>query len=234
MSKKKSLIILISSMIFAFLCFALSYLYIQTQLELVDVIISTHHLNARDLISDADVEVIQMPQHYVSEYIETDLEDVIGTYVVIDGFIPSHTMIHNSAIESLDESIDRPSLLLKENQSIFALDATLISTAGNSYVTHQKVDVYGAIKLRDQTVVDRLISAVRIVGLKDKNGDDVDERNENLPKVILLAVEQSLLPILTKLEVIGEISLSASSYLVEEQESMAHRDSSLWSLLSAS
>ncbi len=234
MSKKKSLIILSSSLVFAFLCFALSYIYIQTQLDLVDVVVSTHHLSAREEITDADVKIIQMPAQYVSNFNVQDIDEVIGTYVVIDGFIPSNTMIHISSIENLDESVDQPSLLLKEDQALFALDASLISTAGNSYVIQQKVDIYGAIKLRDNTVVDRFISSVRIVGLKDKNGEDVNPSNENLPKVILLAVNRDMLPLLTKLEAIGDISLSASSYLINEEESFVHLDTELWAVLNAS
>lgn len=234
MSKKKSLILLSGALVFAFLCFALSFIYIQTQLELVDVVVSTHHLNARQVIAENDVKIIQMPKHYVSSFIQQDIDDVIGKIVVIDGFIPSSTLIHSSMIEDLDETIDQPSLLLKEEQALFALDATLISTAGNSYVLQQKVDIYGAIKLRDHTVVDRLVSSVRIVGLKDKNGDDVDKTNDNLPKVILLAVTRDLLPALTKLEAIGEISLSASSYLFSEEESLVNVDTELWSTLNAS
>lgn len=234
MTKKKSLIILSSAVLFAILCFALSYIYIQTQLELVDVVVSTHHLNARQEIKNEDVKVIQMPSHYVSSFIVQDIDDVVGKYVSIDGFIPSNSMIHTSTVESIDESIDQPSLLLKENQAIYALDASLISTAGNSYVIHQKVDIYGAIKLRDHTVVDRFITSVRIVGLKDKNGETVDKSNDNLPKVILLAVNRDVLPLLTKLEAIGDISISASTYLIDEEEAYIHVDTELWSTLNAS
>ena len=234
MTKKKSLIILSTSLLFAFLCFSLSYIYIQTQLELVDVVVSTHHLNAREIIEEEDLKVIQMPSHYVSTFNVSEIDEVIGKYVVIDGFIPSNSMIHTSTIEDLDESIDQPSLLLKEDQALYALDASLLTTAGNSYVIQQKVDIYGAIKLRDNTVVDRFISSVRIVGLKDKNGEDVDSQNENLPKVILLAVNRNILPLLTKLEAIGDISLSASSYLLNEEESFVHESTELWSVLNAS
>lgn len=234
MTKKKSLIILSSSLVFAFLCFALSYIYIQTQLELVDVVVSTHHLKARQIIKEEDVKLIQMPSHYVSSFNLFEIDDVIGKYVVIDGFIPSNSMIHTSTIEDLDESIDQPSLLLKEDQALYALDASLLTTAGNSYVIQQKVDIYGAIKLRDNTVVDRFISSVRIVGLKDKNGEDVNTQNDNLPKVILLAVNRNILPLLTKLEAMGDISLSASSYLVNEEESFVHESTELWLVLNAS
>lgn len=234
MNKRKSLIILGSSLSFAFLCFALSFIYIQTQLKLVDVVVSTHHLKAREIIEENDVKIVQMPKQYVSTFVVNDIKEVIGKIVVIDGFIPSSTMIHTTMIEPLDDTIDQPSLLLKENQALFALDASLISTAGNSYVVNQKVDIYGAIKLRDKVVVDRLISSVRIVGIKDKNGNDVDKNNDNLPKVILLALERSGIPVLTKLQAMGEISLSANSYLLDEGESVIHIESTLWSLLNAS
>lgn len=228
---KKSLILSLVAVACGFLSLAVGWIYIQTQLKMTPVLVAKANLEARHLISEEDFEWIQVPKEYVSLDIDVNEEDILNQYVVIDGFIPKGSFFFKSMTETLDESIDMPSLLLRDDQAIYALDASLISTSGNTLVVGQKIDVYGTIKVNKEIIVDPLLTQVRVVGLKDKNGNDVVENANTLPKVLLLAIDRLAIPLMAKLDALGSITLTPTSYQLNEEESLVITDTALWNVL---
>lgn len=228
---KKSWIVSFSLVALVLVSGVTAWLYVQVQLKMTPILVAKTELSARHRIEADDVEWLSVPTQFIRDDMILSLEEVEGRYVVMDGFIPKGSMIYRSVVEVLDETIDRPSLLLKENQALYTLDASLISSAGNTLVVHQKVDLYGTVKLNKQVIVDPLLTQVRIVGLKDKNGEDLKDKDRALPKVILLAVDKEAISLLAKLDALGTITLTPTQQASEQAESQIIMDTALWNLL---
>lgn len=228
MKIQKKVIFALSFLLLVLVSLGLGFIYIKTQLDLVFVSVASHDLKARTLITEEDLKTIEVPRVYLTEQVLLDADQIIGKYVVLDGFIPDGSLIYQQMTENLSDAIDSPSLLLKENQAVYTLDMNLVSSAGNTLKIGQRIDLYGTLKENRNTLVDLLLSQVRIVGLKDKNGIDVDGNSKLLPKVMLLALDRIAVPYLTKLNALGEITISPTSYELNEDECLLHTDTALW------
>ena len=209
-----------------------SLLYIHNQLELVEVYVAKEDLSARTLIDD-DLIKIKVPKAYLSSNAILDKKQMLGMYVRINASIPKGSLVYQSTIESLDESIDQPSLLLKNNQAVYAIDVSLTSTSGNTLQIGSKVDIYGTMKIGRETKVDLLFKQVRVISVKDKNGNEVDRKNNQMPKLLLVAFDQGEIPLITKLIAMGEITITPTAEFFSEDECVLNEQSLLLDILYA-
>lgn len=209
----------------------LSWVYVQSQLKLTTLYVASHSLEARIQLEESDLKAIQIPKNYVLDGVILNKEDILDHYVSIQGIIPKGSFFYEGMLDSIESAKDAPSLRLYENQAIYALDVSLTTTAGNTLRVNQKVDIYGTVKSNKTILADRLLAHVRIVGLKDKNGEDITDKSTSLPKVLLLAVYRDYIPWLAKLEALGSLSLSPTAYPSSEEECVAETQTELWNLL---
>ena len=133
----------------------------------------------------------------------------------------------------MDASIDQPSLLLKNNQAVYAIDVSLTSTSGNTLQIGSKVDIYGTLKIGRETKVDLLFKQVRVISVKDKNGNEVDRKNNQMPKLLLVAFDQGEIPLITKLIAMGEITITPTAEFFSEDECVLNEQSLLLDILYA-
>jgi hypothetical protein len=103
-------------------------------------------------------------------------------------------------------------------------------TSGNTLQPFQKIDLYISIQHNRLTVVDRLISNVRIMSLRDKNGKEL-EKVTDLPKLMLIAINQDQVSILTKAIELGDLIITPCSNQSEESESILIEDTALLKVL---
>lgn len=207
-----------------------SKIYVDQKLDLVEVPVAASVLQPRTLIGEEDIIMIKVPKAYLQNSIVLDMKDLIGKYTLIRSEIPQGSFIYGSMIESIDQAKDASSLLLLEDQVVYALDVDLKMTSGNTLQPFQKVDLYVSIQHNRLTVVDRLIRNVRILSLKDKNGKEL-EKATDLPKLMLIAIDQDLVSILTKAIELGDLIITPCSSLSSEKESILMEDTALLKVL---
>ena len=210
-----------------------SLLYIHNQLELVEVYVAKEVLPARSLLNEESLRKIKVPKAYLSEDALLEKDLIVGKYVKIYASIPKGSLVYGSTIESIEESIDQPSLLLKANQAVYAIDVSLSSTSGNTLQIGSKVDIYGTLKVGRETKVDLLFKQVRVISVKDKNGNEVDRKSNQLPKLLLVAFDQEEIPLITKLIAMGEITITPTAEYFSEDECVLNQDSILLEILYA-
>lgn len=210
-----------------------SLLYIHNQLELVEVYVAKDVITARTRIHEDQLRKIKVPKAYLSDDAILNKDQLIGKYVKIYASIPKGSLVYGSTIESLSESIDQPSLLLRENQAVYAIDVSLSSTSGNTLQIGSKVDIYGTIKVGRDTKVDLLFKQVRVISVKDKNGNEVDRKNNQMPKLLLLAFDQVEIPLITKLIAMGEITITPTAEFISDDECVLNDLSLLLDILYA-
>ena len=195
-----------------------STIYIDSRLDLIEIPVTSQDLAPRTLITKEHIAMVKMPKAYVPPSIVLDPQQLIGQYTLINAMIPKNSFISVSIVETIKEAKDYPNLLLKEGQVVYALDVDLKSTSGNTLQPLQKVDLYVTMDHNRTTVVDQLISNVRILSLKDKNGKDIEKPTE-LPKLMLVALDQSLVSLLTKAIELGDLIITPSTQDEQKPES---------------
>lgn len=231
---KKNYLLFIGILIcISLISFGISSIYINHELELVEVYVASENLVARTYIDQDSIKLIKVPKAYLSDQVLLKKDDIIGNYVKLNTSIPKGSLVYQSSIESIDDAIDEPALLLNVNQAVFAIDVNISSTAGNSIQSGSKIDIYGTIKNNRETIVDLLFKQVRVLSIKDKNGNEVDNKTNQIPKIMLIAVDQSEIPILTKVIAIGDITITPTSEFFSEDECILFESSILLGYLYA-
>lgn len=218
MIKKQNILFVGVVICICLISYGISIIYINHELELVEVYVANDNLVARTQIDQDSIKLIKIPKAYLSDQVVLKKNDIVGKYVKLNTSIPDGSLVYESSIEQLDDTIDKPALLLKVNQAVFALDVNMSSTAGNTIQAGSKIDIYGTIKNNRETIVDLLFKQVRVLSIKDKNGNEVDNKTNQVPKIMLIAVDQEEIPILTKVIAVGDITITPTSEFFSEEE----------------
>lgn len=218
MIKKQNILFVGVIICICLISYGISIIYINHELELVEVYVANDNLVARTQIDQDSIKLIKIPKAYLSDQVVLKKNDIVGKYVKLNTSIPEGSLVYESSIEQLDDTIDKPALLLKVNQAVFALDVNMSSTAGNTIQAGSKIDIYGTIKNNRETIVDLLFKQVRVLSIKDKNGNEVDNKTNQVPKIMLIAVDQEEIPILAKVIAVGDITITPTSEFFSEEE----------------
>jgi len=222
---KNNLILVGLIVCISLLSFGISILYVNHELELVEVYVAKEDLESRTLMDESAIRLIKVPKAYLSETVVLKKEEIINKYVKLNASIPIGSLIYSSSIETLEDAIDEPTLLLKGNQAVFAIDVNMNSTSGNTLQKGSKIDIYATIKHSRDTIVDLLFKQVRVLSIKDKNGNEVDPNTNQIPKIMLVAMDQVEIPILTKVIAIGDITITPTSEFFSEEECILYESS---------
>lgn len=233
MIKKNSIVFVGILICMSLVSYGISVIYINHELELVEVFVASENLVARTYLDQDQIKLIKVPKAYLSDQVLLKKDDIVGKYVKLNTSIPKGSLVYQSSIESIDDAIDEPTLLLNVNQAVFAIDVNISSTAGNSIQSGSKIDIYGTIKNNRETIVDLLFKQVRVLSIKDKNGNEIDNKTNQIPKIMLIAVDQNEIPILTKVIAIGDITITPTSEFFSEDECILYESSILLGYLYA-
>lgn len=207
-----------------------SQVYIDHQLDLVNVPIAAETLPVRTKLDESHIAWIAMPRAYVPENIVVDAEALLGQLTRLDGRIEAGSFFTKTSLESPELVKDGANALLKEGQAVFTLSVDVRSTSGNTLLPHQRVDLYFSLQHQQSLIVDKLIGNVRILAIKDKQGLDL-KNAKDLPKYILVAVDATLIPTLTKAMALGELTITPSIASSDAPESVVVKDQRLWKIL---
>ena len=72
-----------------------------------------------------------------------------------------------------------------------------------------------------------------MISVKDKNGNEVDRKNNQMPKLLLVAFDQGEIPLITKLIAMGEITITPTAEFFSEDECVLNEQSLLLDILYA-
>jgi pilus assembly protein CpaB len=207
-----------------------SQVYIDHQLDLVKIPIAAKTLAVRTLITSDHLTWISMPRAYVPESILVDLQALVGQITRLDGRIEAGSFFTTNSLESPAEVKDNATTRLMPGQAVYTLEVDVGSTAGNTLLPFQRVDLYFSLQHQQSFLVDKLIGNVRILAIKDKQGVDVNDPKD-LPKYVLIALDATLIPVLTKAMALGDLMLTPSINSADEAESVAYKEQRLWKVL---
>ncbi len=176
---------------------------VRKRIDFIDVIVVKKDLSQRHKIKKEDITTIKTSRHLVPDDALLNIEEVEGLYVKMEHTLLKNQMIRTANVETLSESIDAPQLLLYENERVYALKKDVVGSAGASINRGSYVDV--AVQNKKEEDYGIIIENVRVVGVKDRSGLDVEPGTS--PHVILLAIKTDDLNALLQYEEEAKIVL---------------------------
>lgn len=153
---------------------------------------------------------------------------VVGKYSEINGMIPKGSPFYKSMLHQEKDLPDYPTLQLKSGQTAYSLASDLVKLSGNTIVSGQKVDIYVTVPQKQENpIIDRMVKGVRVISIKDRKGLDIDdEQSTKIPYVVILAIQDEIVPYLKTASKIGSIDIYAPTInYTSEEESLLVNDS---------
>ena len=174
--------------------------------------IASHDILPRTKISENDLLEIYVPYEYIGEYTYNTKEEIVGKYTEIQGMIPAGSCFYKTMLYSEKDLPDYPSAQLRSGQAAFTLE-TDFTKLGGTLVAGQRVDIHVTIDRRQDTpITGCLIENARIVAIKDHKGLDLDdESSTGVPFIVIVAINQDDVPVLSKANTMGSIRLFSTS-----------------------
>lgn len=158
---------------------------VRFRMSLTEVVVVKDTLQQRTPITKDALTIKKLSRHFINDDAITDIDTIENHFVKMEYTLQEGDILRKSQIETLDESIDAPSLLLYENQRVYTMKRDVASVFGSAIVRGSFVDV--AVQKKSQDEYGIIIENVRVVGVRDRNGEEVTVGKT--PHLILLALD---------------------------------------------
>lgn len=213
MKNKKNITIGFSLGFIVILNYLIFNIALKKEISLTKIPIVNAAIQPRSKISEEDITYLEVPKAFITEDFYTDKADIIGKYTDIRALMPKSSFFYKELLFEEKNLPDYPAILLKDQQVAYNLPTNLIKLSGNSIVVGQKVDIYTTYSNKDEApIVDLLVKSVRVIGVKDRNGIDISNpESDNIPYLVLLALDKEILPIVRAAEEVANVELLAYS-----------------------
>lgn len=182
--------------------------------------IAARQISAGTKITEEDIETIDVPSSMLSNFdIVTDMDEIIGQYVLYDALVPEGSFFYNATLSADDISPDAMFKDLTENEDAIMMDVSLETTYGNSIMPGNVIDIYaeavdiGANKDgENEYIVGPLVTGAKVLAVLDSNGQNVfADHNEVLsPRWFVFTLSSDIIQTIRKAQ-----KLQASAYQIE-------------------
>lgn len=167
-----------------------------------------------DMIAYMDVAAAAVRSNVI-----TDVNKIIGYYSNVNTLIPEGSMFYQSAVVERDSLPDAAILNVPQGEVPYYLGVNMTSTYSNSMVPGNYIDIYVQTTTTDtdgtnKVMVGKLVENVKILAVKDSDGQDVFENTDELrrPSTIIFSVKEDIHLLLRKASLIGNLT---SAYTVD-------------------
>lgn len=230
--KEKKTLLLTIALILSIISLVLSVImYCDSRLDMTKAYIAKYTLPNRTLITEDEIEEVNVPSYYLNGEVILDKEDIVGKYVKLNTSIPKGSFFYKEALDSYESIKDNLNSDLLDGEVAFDISANHIK-ANQAYLNKgMYVDIYLTIT-KDRIISDLLINNVKVIGLYDASRQEIkDYDKDSILSSICLAVPSDVLPILNKAEVLGELSLVVGNDTYNKVDSVLNKDSELFNYL---
>ena len=172
------------------------------------VLVWSENVNANaEADQDKFYEWKEVPRDAVTNSMVTNLEVLVGQYTAVDVFAGDYVTVNQFTDEEALQVFDDKSPADLRRMSV---DATIISTLGNTLEPGNRVDLISVIELRreeDPVVTETFLTDISVMSVKDNTGNPVsgDGAQVGRPALITLAVTPEQAEIISEMEGLGDI-----------------------------
>ena len=176
---------------------------IQKDIQPISIPYAKEALPSRTKITDSMIGYMEVPSTLIkkSPNIVQSNSQIVGKYVAFGVTIPENSFFYNESVMSKDQipSSAYDDSSVPDNYTVYSLSVDLHSTYGNSIRPGNYIDLY--IKAEDENdliIFGKLIESIKVLAVKDDEGNHVFESSEEdrEPAELLFAVPNDMYELL--------------------------------------
>lgn len=177
----------------------------------INVPVANKRLTQKHLITDDDIEYVQIPQGALSGDYITDSRNIIGRYVNYDTTIPQGSLFYNDSIVLGSDLPDEALLNVPDGETLYYLTVNMLTSYTNSILPNRYIDLYVSTKQDGKALVGKLFENIKVLQVKTSDGLNVFENSDETrtPYVILFSLKEEDHLLLRKLTAINNYSISS-------------------------
>lgn len=167
----------------------------------VRVPVAKQTIQPRTQITSAMVTTIDVPSIAVTNNVARYTSQVVGKYTNINTVIPAGSMFFNQALTTKENLPNSAFVEVKDGEAVYNFPVDLETTYGNSIMPNDNIDIYmKAENEAGQVMVGRLLENVKVLAVKDYQGNHVFENTEEnrTPAYLIFGLEENIYILLRK------------------------------------
>lgn len=229
---KKKVIIFGCFFVALILSFILGRLQVINSYKLVSIPYANDYLEARTLIKNKDISYTKVPSSLINDEMILEEGDIIGKYVSASSFINEGSFFFRSNIEDISDMKDASFFEINEGETVYELFIKNIDVNAAHINNNMYVDLYLTLE-KPVIMSDLLLSGAKVCGLYNNNYEDVnksDDKRNNLA-IISLVVDENMISILNKAQLVGKLSIVPSNNPYEYRDMYVNKEGEIMNYL---
>lgn len=182
---------------------------VKNSVDYIEIPVAAVLITPRTKISESHIRMERVPSAMVSDSIHKSIDDIVDLWVKYSVTLAPGSFFYHEYVEVAENVGDHPQLMLEHGQGVASLAVDLLTSAGNTLLPGQYVDIVFTSKDKRKPIVsDVIFRSVRVLAVKDRNGLDMsDPKSQKIPAVALLALNQQDIPLFLHAQIFGDIDL---------------------------
>ncbi len=178
----------------------------------VSVPVANKRLPQKHLITEDDINYVEIPSGALSgDYIQNSA-NVIGRYVNYDTTIPEGSLFYNDSIVLESDLPDAALGNVPDGETLYYLSVNMLTSYTNEILPNRYIDIYITTKENGKALVGKLLKNVKVLQVKTSDGLNVFENSEEqrVPYVILFSLKEEDHLLLRKIDAINNYSIGTN------------------------
>jgi pilus assembly protein CpaB len=195
-SKHKILVSILITLMIGYLGILAYKQVITDTTKMVKVPVAAEYIKSRKQITEDDVKYIEVPEYIVLNNTITDINEIIGKYVNAYDSVAEDSLFYKDIVVSSEDLKDASMFELNKGEVAITIEVDATTTYSNTILPDSKIDLYyqGKGQTKDSEelyiIYGEVVKNVRIIAVKDKDGNNIQIDSENEPTIMVVALSQ--------------------------------------------
>ncbi|MEF9968609.1 MAG: RcpC/CpaB family pilus assembly protein, partial [Longicatena sp.] len=193
--RHKLLVSLLLTIVLGILCMASYQQTINDVSELVLIPVSSKALGSRTIITEDDIQMIEVPKCVTFDNVILDKTELIGKYVQPYQSIAQNSLFYSELIADRENMNDANLFSLQEGEVAISIDVDMKTSYANSILVGHMIDLYflGKVNMNQSTstqaiVHGEIVKNARVIAVKDKDGNSIESDTATESNVLVVAL----------------------------------------------
>ncbi len=167
----------------------------------IPVFVASKAISPNTKITKDMVKRTMLPAAAVTSNVWRSEAEIVGKYTSINSVIPAGSLFYKEVTVAADARTDAIYDNLKEGEKLYNFPVDIDSSYSNTIIPGSYVDIYmKAVDDNGEIMVGKLLENVKILSVKDRNGNDVfsDLTNKTTPAYLFFSVKEDVYILLKK------------------------------------
>ena len=205
--KNKNTVTIVGVIVCLIILYAGYTMRINQKTKLVDVYYAKETIQPKTLITDEMIAKTSVPESFIKGTYYKNYKDIVGKYSNYNTMIAQGSIFYSDLLVEEENLPDALLYNVNEGERLVSFPVNTETTYGNSLMPSNKVDIY--VKLIDdkkKVVYGQFSEKIEILGVKDKNGNNVFENSEEerQPAYAYFSLEEAKYLLFSSLQYIKE------------------------------